>query len=80
TGPAHIAEAVGTPSVTIFGSADHRRWAPLNQERYRIVRHPVACSPCSHWECPIDHRCLRWLEPSLVVETAAELLLAGAPA
>ncbi len=80
TGPAHIAEAVGTPSVTIFGSADHRRWAPLNQERHRIVRHPVACSPCSHWECPIDHRCLRWLEPNLVVEKAAELLLAGAPA
>ncbi len=80
TGPAHIAEAVGTPSVTIFGSADHRRWAPLNQEQHRIVRHPVACSPCSHWECPIDHRCLRWLEPSLVVEAAADLLLAGAAA
>lgn len=80
TGPAHVAEAVGTPSVTIFGSADHRRWAPLNQERHRIVRHPVECSPCPHWECPIDHRCLRWLEPDLVVETAADLLLAGAPA
>lgn len=80
TGPAHVAEAVGTPSVTIFGSADHRRWSPLNQERHRVVRHPVACSPCSHWECPIDHRCLRRLEPDLVVEAAADLLLAGAAA
>jgi ADP-heptose:LPS heptosyltransferase len=80
TGPAHVAEAVGTPSVTIFGSADHRRWAPLNQERHRIVRRPVACSPCSYWVCPIDHRCLRWLAPDLVVEAAADLLLTGAPA
>jgi ADP-heptose:LPS heptosyltransferase len=80
TGPAHVAEAVATPSVTIFGSADHRRWAPLNQERHRIVRHPVACNPCSHWECPIDHRCLRRLEPGLVVDAAADLLRAGAPA
>lgn len=80
TGPAHIAEAVSTPSVTIFGAADHRRWAPLNQERHRIVRRPVGCSPCLHWECPIDHRCLRWLEPGMVVEAAADLLPAGAAA
>lgn len=74
TGPAHIAEALAVPSITIFGPADHRRWGPLDQILHPIVRRPVECSPCLHWECPIDHRCLRWLDPALVIETAGRLL------
>lgn len=74
TGPAHIADAVDTASVTIFGPADYRRWAPLNQERHRVVRHPVRCSPCSYWECPIDHRCLRRIHPDAVIAAGAQLL------
>jgi ADP-heptose:LPS heptosyltransferase len=75
TGPAHIADAVGTASVTIFGPADYRRWAPLNQERHRVVRHPVKCSPCGYWECPIDHRCLRWIHPSEVIDAGTRFLV-----
>ncbi|GAC1390529.1 MAG: glycosyltransferase family 9 protein [Ktedonobacteraceae bacterium] len=75
TGPAHIACAVDCPSVTIFGPADVRRWAPLNRQRHPIVRHPVACSPCGYWECPIDHRCLRWLLPETVLTIAQQILL-----
>lgn len=77
TGPAHIAVALDTPSVTIFGPADPDRWAPLDQKRHPIVRRPVACSPCGYVECPIDHRCLRWIEPEVVLETA-EILLRSA--
>ncbi|HLX59537.1 MAG TPA: glycosyltransferase family 9 protein [Ktedonobacteraceae bacterium] len=80
TGPAHLAYAVGTPSITIFGPADYRRWAPLNQELHRIVRHPVVCSPCSYLICPIDHRCLRGVSPAMVIETARDLLAKGAVA
>ncbi len=75
TGPAHIANAVDVPSVTIFGPADYRRWAPINSERHRIVRHPVRCSPCSYWDCPIDHRCLHWIHPDEVVEAGTSLLM-----
>ncbi len=74
TGPAHVANAIDTPSVTIFGPADYLRWAPLDQVRHPIVRRPVKCSPCDYWECPIDHRCLRWVTPEMVVETAERLL------
>jgi ADP-heptose:LPS heptosyltransferase len=74
TGPAHIAVAVDTPSVAIFGPADHRRWASLDQARHPIVRQPVTCSPCPHWECPIDHRCLRWVAPERVLAIAEQLL------
>ncbi|GAC1425291.1 MAG: hypothetical protein NVS4B1_18300 [Ktedonobacteraceae bacterium] len=74
TGPSHIACAVDCPSVTLFGPADVRRWAPLDRQRHLIVRHPVACSPCGCWTCPIDHRCLRWLSPDVVLRAATEMI------
>ena len=80
TGPAHLAEAVGTPSVTLFGPADPRRWAPLNAARHPIIRVPVACSPCSYWECPIDHRCLRRITPDMALSVAEHLIAEGAVA
>jgi ADP-heptose:LPS heptosyltransferase len=80
TGPAHIAYALDTPSITIFGPADYRRWAPLHRQRHRVVRHPVACSPCPYWECPIDHGCLRGVLPERVIEVAGELLERGVAA
>jgi len=73
TGPAHIATAVDTPSITIFGPADHRRWAALDQTRHPIVRQAVECSPCGYWQCPIDHRCLRLIRPERVIEVAERL-------
>lgn len=74
TGPAHVAVALDIPSITLFGPADRRRWAPLDQRRHPIAFQPVECSPCPHWECPIDHRCLRWIEPEQVLDLADRLL------
>jgi ADP-heptose:LPS heptosyltransferase len=38
TGPAHLAYALRTPSVTIFGpSTNVRRWGPLNWERHAVL-------------------------------------------
>lgn len=74
TGPAHIACALDCPSITIFGPAEFERWAPLDSVLHPAVRHAVACSPCGFWECPIDHRCLRWLTPHTVSGVAERLL------
>jgi ADP-heptose:LPS heptosyltransferase len=75
TGPAHLAYALDTPSITIFGPADYRRWAPLQPFRHLIVRHPVPCSPCTYWECPfIDHPCLNQITSAQVMTVAENLL------
>lgn len=80
TGPAHLACALDTPSITLFGPADYQRWAPLEQTRHVALRVPVACSPCDYETCPIDHRCLRRIEPQQVSALAKRFLQDGGPA
>jgi heptosyltransferase-2 len=74
SGPAHVAAAVGTPVVTLFGPTDPRRSAPLGPGA-RVVCHPPACAPCHRPRCPIDHRCLTAVEPEEVL--SAVLAAAG---
>lgn len=73
SGPMHIASALGTPTVTIFGATDHMATGPTGPLA-RVVRNPVDCSPCKLRECPIDHRCMTGVTAAHVAETALELL------
>jgi len=58
TGPMHLAGALGTPVVAIFGSTSAELTGPLGAA-VTIVHEPVECSPCYLRECPIDFRCMR---------------------
>ncbi len=58
SGPMHLAAALGLPVVAIFGSTNERATGPVSP-RARVVKHPVACSPCGLRECPIDLRCMK---------------------
>ncbi len=51
TGPMHLAAAMGTPVVAVFGLSDPRRYAPLVPHR-RIVRLDLECSPCNRVRRP----------------------------
>ncbi len=73
TGTAHLAAAVGTPSVTLFLSGDPVRWAH-DPARHATARVQVECNPCPHLTCPIDHRCATRLEPDAVLAHADRLL------
>ena len=71
TGPAHLASAVGTPVVVVFGPTAEERWAPAGA---RIVRLPLDCAPCTNHGgalCPEGHhRCMADLDPDLVLSAA----------
>ncbi len=76
TGSAHLAAAVGTPSVTLFLSGDPVRWAH-DATRHPVARVQVECNPCPHLTCPIDHRCATRLGTDLVMAHADRLLERG---
>lgn len=65
TGPAHIAPAVGTKTVVIFGPTIPATTRPFS-DAAEIVRKPPACAPCMLRDCPIDHRCMTAVTPELV--------------
>jgi len=73
SGPMHIAAAVGTPIVAIFGSTDPSETSPLC-DKYKIVRKPVDCSPCWKRECPTDHKCMESIKVSDVMDEAKEII------
>lgn len=73
TGTAHVAAALGVPTLTIFGPTEHFATRPL-AELAAVVRHPVACSPCMLRDCPIDHRCMTRVEIADVAREAQQLL------
>jgi heptosyltransferase-2 len=73
SGPMHLAAALGLPLVAIFGSTNERATGPVGS-RVRIVKRPVACSPCGLRECPIDFRCMESVSVDDVYRSALELV------
>jgi heptosyltransferase II len=76
TGVAHLAAALGTPVVTLFGPTDPALSAPRGSAV--VVRHPVPCSPCFYRECPIEHPCLRDVTAAEVHARLQTLLMTDA--
>jgi heptosyltransferase-2 len=56
-GLAHIADAIGTPTIVIFGPTDPSTTRPFSSNA-EVIRKDVECSPCMLRDCPIDHRCM----------------------
>jgi heptosyltransferase-2 len=61
TGTMHIAAAVGTRVVAIFGPTDPLATSPLGKGHV-IIRKETSCSPCLKRVCPEDHRCMELIE------------------
>jgi ADP-heptose:LPS heptosyltransferase len=51
TGPMHVAAAVGTPVVAVFGPSDPVRYAPRGPLD-RVVRVDLPCAPCNRIRLP----------------------------
>ena len=51
SGIAHIAAAVGTPSVVIFGSSNVAHWRPWNKTAAEVVLEEMPCQPCHGYFC-----------------------------
>ncbi|MCG3115698.1 MAG: lipopolysaccharide heptosyltransferase II [Candidatus Manganitrophus sp. SA1] len=69
SGPMHIASALGVSVVAVFGPTNPDATSPAGADDL-VVRNKVDCAPCTHRECPIDHRCMTGVSVDAVVEAA----------
>lgn len=72
-GLAHLAPAIGTATIAIFGPTNDVTTRPFSSNA-EIIRHQVECSPCMLRDCPIDHRCMTRVTVDDVMELAAGIL------
>jgi heptosyltransferase-2 len=74
SGPAHIAAAVGTPVVVLFGPTSPERWTPPGK-LVTSLSLGLVCSPCSNHggeRCPLGtHACMKDLSVDQVLRTLA---------
>jgi heptosyltransferase-2 len=77
SGPVHVASAVGTPVVAIFGRKDAglgpTRWGPVGR-RDRILHKETECERCLAHNCTKDFLCLKAINEEEVLKEAAIIL------
>ena len=84
TGPMHVAAAVGTPIVAVFGPSDPARYAPRGTYD-RVVRVDLPCSPCNRIRLPparcTGHTpdCLALVSAGRVYDAAVSILDSADP-
>jgi len=76
SGIAHIAAAVQTPTVVIFGSSNRNHWRPWTDAPNEIVFEEFACQPCPGYECKEfgEPRCILSVKPGAVFDAIERVL------
>lgn len=78
TGPLHIACALGTPVVGLFGPTDPARNGPFSP-RDQVVRRVPSCAPCHRRRCAIHDGVMGQIPSSAVLEAALRRLGRSGP-
>lgn len=74
SGLMHVAAAVGTPIVGVYGSTSPENTPPLAESR-ELVWLGLDCSPCHQKECPLGHlNCLNTLDVARVLASVERLI------
>ncbi len=74
TGPAHVAAALATPTLTLFGPTNEFETAPTGARAELMRVDGIECARCMHRDCPIDHRCMTRLTDDEVLKHSLHLL------
>jgi ADP-heptose:LPS heptosyltransferase len=76
TGPLHLAAAVGTPVVALFGPTDPARNGPFEAADV-VVRRIPSCAPCHRRDCTVHEGVMSAIAPSEVLEAVDRRLRAS---
>ena len=76
SGIAHIAAAVSTPSVVIFGSSNRNHWRPWTDAPNEIVYEEFPCQPCPGYECKEfgEPKCILSVKTESVIKAIERIL------
>jgi heptosyltransferase-3 len=76
SGVAHMAAAVGVPSVVVFGSSNVAHWRPWTDAPAEVVREEMACAPCPGYTCAEfdTPECIRRVRAESVIEAVGRVL------
>ena len=75
SGPMHLAAAVGTPVIALFGPTDPARTGPYD-EGHTIIRAELPCSPCFLKKCATK-KCMKEILPEQVFAVVENKLTKG---
>ncbi len=71
--PLHIADALKTPVLALFGPTDPRKYGP-RQPGSLVARRPLFCSPCEKAQCRYHHECMKELGVEEVYQKSLQIL------
>lgn len=79
SGPLHLAVAVGTPTIHLYGPVDSRTFGPWGDPaKHVVLTSDKDCIPCNRLDYGIDelgdHHCVRDISETQVLEAAGRLL------
>lgn len=76
SGPAHIAAAVKTPQVVLFGPASSVRWRPWRAPA-ELVQNHFDCNPCHMYKCDVydEPECIRSISVEQVRSAIEKVLI-----
>jgi heptosyltransferase III len=74
SGPMHIAAAVGTPVLGIYGPTDPLLQGPYGDNHVVVRNEGLECLGCNLTSCPIGHPCMLGLSVETVLQGVRQLL------
>lgn len=72
SGPAHIANALGIHTITLFGAGNENNTAPYNRVNCSVIRFgKLGCEPCVKNVCILYGlpKCLEFLDENIIINT-----------
>jgi ADP-heptose:LPS heptosyltransferase len=77
SGPAHLANSVGTPTIVLFGAGNEHNTAPYNKDKLTVIRYgKLECEPCLSNTCKLYGvpRCMQLIDELEIVAALSEFI------
>lgn len=71
SGPAHLGNALGTPTIVLFGAGNENNTAPYNKQGLEVIRYgELACEPCVRNSCKLYGipKCMEMLDEIKIIK------------